>query len=298
VTELDSQDTHAQAAAVSILGLPGSGKTTYLAALWEALSRPGDAERALTLRRLPDERAYLATIQQNWLRCVPTPRTRKGKGVHRLELELTVGGSQALNLHVPDIAGEAFSDLWEERRWSEDLRETALTAEGLIVFIHARDIVQAHPLMALTEAGTNKPRGTPVGEEDAQAPVEWSPVTAPTQVKLIDLLQTVTGAQERHYFPLAIVLSAWDTVQDEGVTPPEFLKLQLPMLDQFFRANERLFPRQIFGVSAQGGDVTDESEVKRLLAIDPPSDRVIVVQDGSSGDDITQPLLWLLEAAR
>lgn len=280
-------------AVLSVVGLPGSGKTTFLAALWDALSRPADGPRPLSLARLPAERQYLGRIHTRWLRCERTPRTRKGEGVRHLELELRSADSGETRLLIPDIAGEAFDELWEERTWAKGIYETAEAAQGVALFVHATDIVPPHPLLAL-EAGTPIP---PDEGEEVEPPEPWDPAAAPTQVKLIDLIQAVSGADDqRKILPLAIIFSAWDTIGVDGLKPEQYLESQLPMLAQFLHANEARLPSQSFGVSAQGGDVEDEAEAARLRSIDPPSDRVRVIEQTTVTHDITAPLRSLLES--
>jgi hypothetical protein len=280
---------------LSVLGLSGSGKTTYLAALWDALSTANKLEDELTLARLPEEREYLTSIRDRWLQCLPTPKTRTGEGVRHVEIDLRRPDGSEILIQVPDIAGEAFAALWEQRTWTDDLRRASSAAEGLAVFIHASNIEPARPITAMRQgktAGRDE-------DEDVEPPNTWDPRTAPTQVKLVDLVQAAYGTDAgRASLPLAIVLSAWDTVAAEEVSPSDYLQLELPLLSQFLYSNAGVFPHRIFGVSAQGGDVTIDAEADRLRSIDPPSRRVLVVDSDETGHEIDRPLRWLLEAVQ
>jgi hypothetical protein len=276
---------------LSIVGLTGSGKTTYLAALWDALSRSPSPDPLLTLASLPTERQYLTEIHERWLRCDPTPYTRQGQGVTPLRLQLQTRDGAPFELEVPDIAGEAFNELWEKRTWSEDLRQTSEAARGLLVFVHANNIETIHPLVV--EEASEEHRAE--CEESVDPPNPWDPAAAPTQVKLIDLIQAIADADpDRSVLPLAVVLSAWDSVREQGVSPDDFLAMRMPMLAQYLEVN-RSFVSRVFGASAMGGDVEDPAELKRLRGVDPSSDRVELVEEGSSDSDITRPLRWLLD---
>jgi len=275
---------------ISIVGLPGSGKTTFLAALWDGVSRPVSPDQ-LTLESLPEERKYLTEIHERWLSCKPTPYTRQGQGVTSLRLSLRAGDQPPFELVIPDIAGEAFNELWEKRSWSDGLRDISAAAGGLLVFIHAGDIVTMHPLVIEAELPAEH---ATEAEEDAEAPIPWDPATAPTQIKVIDLIQSITGLHGPSTPPLAIVLSAWDTAESEGVEPAEFLAMKMPMLAQYLKANSRM-EHHIFGLSAQGGDVEADDEAERLRKIAPPAARVKVVDGSSASSEIARPLSWLLE---
>ena len=58
----------------SILGLPRSGKTTYLAALWHVIDA-GEVATKLVLDKLIGDNAYLNKIVDAWRRCEEVPRT-------------------------------------------------------------------------------------------------------------------------------------------------------------------------------------------------------------------------------
>ncbi len=81
--------------AVTIVGLPGSGKTTYLAALWAILNeRPREA--ALRFRELgAGDRSYLTEIAKRW------------RSAH--EQERTLPGIKVVKLHMSGPAEEPVS---------------------------------------------------------------------------------------------------------------------------------------------------------------------------------------------
>ncbi len=52
---------------IMICGLPESGKTTFIAALWYLLSND-EISTALTLESLPENRNYLNSLSRKWAR--------------------------------------------------------------------------------------------------------------------------------------------------------------------------------------------------------------------------------------
>lgn len=94
---------------------------------------------------------------------------------------------------------------------------------------------------------------------------------------------------------VALMLSAWDQVRAAPfeLSPREWLKKEHPLLDQFLAANAEVFPAEVFGVSAQGGDLDKDRE--RLLSMDPIQ-RLEVVEGEESSHDLTVPLAWLMES--
>jgi hypothetical protein len=134
------------------------------------------------------------------------------------------------------------------------------------------------------------------GEARAAVPAEpWEPSSVPTQVKLVDLLQIVDMARSsRGVIRLALIASAWDVVPEELGPPRTWLHKELPLLEQFLLANSNRFATEVFGVSAQGGDLTRDSA--SLLSTTNAEERVTVVcgTAAAASHDITLPLSWAL----
>jgi hypothetical protein len=139
----------------------------------------------------------------------------------------------------------------------------------------------------------------PAGQE-----IAWSPSLSPTQVQIVDLLQLLRLPPLQIGFRrIAIVLSAWDKVADEGRTPEEFLAERLPLLDQYLRSGADNWVWRVYGVSAQGADYEKENEklsdsqrakLQELRALDEPSMRIRVVSEGPESRDLTEPIAWLM----
>jgi hypothetical protein len=89
------------------------------------------------------------------------------------------------------------------------------------------------------------------------------------------------------------MVSAWDLVENLGA-PHEFVARELPLLQQFLEANDDVFAHCVFGVSAQGGDITVEAEKQTLLELDDALKRIKVRQRQETSQDITKPIAWLL----
>ena len=60
-----------------MLGLPGSGKTTFLAALWHQFES-AEIETAFIAERLQPDREYLKSIREAWLACEEISHTSIG----------------------------------------------------------------------------------------------------------------------------------------------------------------------------------------------------------------------------
>src|SRR5437868_2835068 len=90
-----------------MLGLRGSGKTTFLAALWHHLEAAEVADD-LSLPRLQPDRDYLNIIRNNWLALKPVGRTSPhAKGSASLALK-DMRTNAEVDIWMPDLSGESF----------------------------------------------------------------------------------------------------------------------------------------------------------------------------------------------
>lgn len=278
---------------VCMLGLPGSGKTSYLASLYELISHD-DVEGAPQLNALPDDRQYLQRVHERWLRCEPAVRTRDAGSPTAVEFSLTFDDSEEQTLAIPDVAGEAVRALWEERRWKSGLDDLARGASGILLFTKADEIVQPVRVQRVIDPET--PQAQPLLDDEPDvAATAFDPEKSPTQVKLVDLLGAVIELEPTRKLRVSLVLSAWDRVQHEGVTPAELVRLRMPLLWQYLVSNPELFAFNTYGVSAQGGDFAEPSAAERILAVDPPAHRATIVSDQreEASHDVSLPLRWL-----
>lgn len=280
-----------------LVGLPKAGKTTFLAALWHVVES-GEVEGSLRLSRLHGEREHLNNICKDWLGCQRLERTLiSTEKIVSMELVDPVQGS-VTELILPDLSGESFKNEWETREWSKEFDTLASESTGALLFIHPEEVVQAVRIgpdvdRLVSAVELNKGNGKGVDQE----PVPWTHDLAPTQTKLVDLLQFfMTLPFRSRTLRLAVVISAWDLVIKREPqyknSPSTWLATQLPFLDQFLKSNDPDCMSRIYGVSAQGGDLGDS---KKLLKKTRPSERIIVVGPQCRKHDITAPIRWIME---
>jgi hypothetical protein len=273
-----------------MLGLPESGKTTFLAALWHLVSSSGGT---FELDHLAGDQSYLNRISHDWLRCEPTTRTSRAQETE-VAMFLRGDDQHSLELRVPDISGESYNDFWEHRGWPAEFDNLVTRANGLLLFVHPGHLHQPEFLDELGAVAEAEEDGKE--EDGADAAVTWSLQHAADQVKLVELLQFAAERREEQAIPLAVVVSAWDLVVEAASEeePATWFAERVPLLGQYLESNASTFPRLTYGVSAQGGDF--ERHRKELLAVDPTK-RVKVVDGhtGTTGNDLTLPLNWLTE---
>lgn len=270
----------------SILGLPRSGKTTFLAAIWHLLDA-GEVTTKLVLDKLVGDHTYLNTIVDAWRRCEEVPRTSMGAETKvTIHVHATDSG-QKIVLGFPDLSGESFKEQFTARACTSDYVAGFEGTGGILLFVNANRRTDG---MTLADIGP-----AIAGAEETPEPhgdKEWSAEFVPEQVHLVDLLQFLLRSPfARRQRRLAVVVSAWDAVLEPKPTPEQWLTRELPFLDQFLANNPESFEVRVYGVSAQGGDVAGDQRTKLVRQI--PSRRIQCVGPGANAHDLTAPLLWL-----
>jgi hypothetical protein len=281
---------------VVVGGLPSSGKTTYLAALWHLVTAR-DVPTALRFSSLRGgDVSHLNAIAARWRSARVQERTDVASNQF-VSMNLTNGSDQPVRLTFPDVSGEAFSRMWEDRECDPVITEV-LRSSGVLLFVHA-DTIRS-PQWIVDFAELNRLLGlTPLEGQK----VEWHPRFAPTQVMLIDLLQLLRSSPlDLGPRRLGVMLSAWDKAEGEHLSPESFVAAKLPLLLQYLRHSPDSWTWRPFGVSAQGGDYDPAQEgappipqAEALRALDRASTRIKLVSDGRESHDLTEPIAWLME---
>jgi hypothetical protein len=277
-----------------LIGPPGSGKTTFLAALWH-LVQAAEVPTELRLFKLHGVRTHLNKIRSDWIGCRPLDRTVIGAEEYvAMQLEEPTTGEVA-ELVLPDLSGESFRLQWKERRWSEEYDQLLQDAVGGLLFVHPAGITEPTRIdvadILIAEIGGD---GGVVTNSSLPA-TPWDADLAPTQVQLVDLLQFVAAHEartKRSTLRLGIMISAWDLVEGEGRRPREWFSRRLPLLAQYLKANAERFESRVFGVTAQGGELPRDKE--RLQMFTEHSKRIRIIEEIEESHDLTSPIRWVM----
>lgn len=289
-----------------IMGLPASGKTTFLAALWH-LVESGETECRLVMDHFHGDFTYLNHIADAWRDFKKVPRTSQtGDTDVTIYLHDRVTGARGTAL-FPDMAGEVFDLQVEERRCRPEFVKQADAEDGILFFVNS-DVKEDG--LSIIDLNARLPNNAAVAEAvsaqvspqelgGVSAPIvtpEWEPKFLPAQVRVVQLLSDLLRPPFTYRSrKLAFMISAWDLVRDQGHTPEKWLAKNMPLVDQFLRTNGMSFTYQIYGISAQGVRLDDNVAVDSATKI-VPSRRVQIVRQDGEGHDLTAPLVWLMSA--
>lgn len=282
---------------VLLMGLPGTGKSTYLAALWHCLTS-GEVECRFAYNRFVGSIERLEELVEKWRRCTPLGRTSTDEEGD-FAIEATWQG-QEVSLRFPDLSGERMNELVEDRTFSPAFVEELETSTALVMFVNANRELDEMGIEELNEA---IPREVTTEETPPTAPAPppkpWANKNASLNARSLELAYRVREHMGAKLSRLAIVVSAWDQVEG-SVAPQEWLAREMPLLSQYL-SNSALNggPLEVayFGVSSLGGDISDSDTRARLQSVSPG--KWVMCTGSENGpiertSDISRPFGWAL----
>ncbi|MFL6388906.1 MAG: TRAFAC clade GTPase domain-containing protein [Terriglobales bacterium] len=235
-----------------LIGLPNTGKTSFLAALWYMVGQSA-IPCALKLEKLDGESQYLNQIRDTWLEYKPVPRnkadTEKPVAMWLRNRET----DEVARLTFPDLSGEAFRSQWTQRQLATTFDKSLAETRGGLLFVNPENILKPHRIDTVN-AVLDDIGGDTIKRNAKGTQKPWDSEKSPTQVQLVEVLQFM--AERGHFrsaFRLAVVVSAWDRINDSNVNPSDWIAAELPLLKQFLESNEEMFEPSFYGISAQGG---------------------------------------------
>jgi hypothetical protein len=246
-----------------MVGMPGSGKTTYLAMLSNMLvDNCNDMKLSKKAEDIPEGYEYFSKFGRQLLECKELDRTRRLE-YNSLKISLWDDVENEYLLDVPDISGEVFRDLVKDRRINRDIAKRIQESDCLLFFINYKNMSWERriPLKRRNIGEKNiyymenkEPNSVLVSKREAN------------QSEIVELLQTLFDLELNKPY-IRFILSAWDRVEEEkgtDILPSKFVKKMFPLLHQFVETNSNYFKAEYWGVSAQGGDFRNPKDVERI----------------------------------
>lgn len=277
---------------LAFVGMPGTGKTTYLGALWQVIQDL--REPSVIELGFQGDRAYLQEIGGLVASGEEVRRTDVGS-TEGMAMNLGFNGGLECQLSIPDLSGETVRMLVEERVWDPNLHSAVTNADALVLFVHPDAVRGPTRRNSVSEMANELgvPEMEEVSSSEPMQPFEHR--LACTAAALTDVLENMVELQlGRQRLRLAIVTSAWDRADGGGETPNEWLHDRLPAISAWCATNSWRVEYEVFGVSAIGGQLPDDRD--QLLAKGAVSQRAYARTGDGTPVSITGPLQWALAA--
>lgn len=235
-----------------IAGLPGSGKSTYIGALWYCLMHPEKIEGIKLVAdkmNLADDLTVLNRLSDAYKNVKLIDRNYSDQN-ETVQINLKVADSDArLQVEIPDFLGENFRDLIELKE-SELVSKWLKDTDTLVYFMNEvipPEFEDDH------------------GPEDDEKPMPAKDVP-PFSIKTIsavamNIMVLKCLLKKKIFKKVVIVLSWWDKKTNNGTSknnPQEYLKDYSPALFNFIQHHISNF--EIIGLSAQGQEYPKEDQ--------------------------------------
>jgi hypothetical protein len=279
-----------------LIGGPDSGKTNYLARLWEAL-RSGEGR--LKVPAVPPNIKYVEDALAHLLQGSFAPRTDKNLEESRRSLVIPVESEDHTGnaeIVVPDVSGELWKSAVETSELPSEWLEQMKKSSGALLFVRVLSDLNVAPLDWVTAEKVLRLHGT---DEEALDAI-------PTQVSLCELLRfleiSLRENEDSTKPRVAVLVTAWDRLDNSEAAagPRAYIEKEYPLFAGRLRDIDKL-DIDIFGVSVVGGDLdVDEEFRKRFFEAELKSAGYVVTylaEKPTEVFDITLPVAWLVAAS-
>lgn len=275
-------------------GMPGSGKTTYLASLWTLLSEGCVSTMyKKEVGVMPEDCATLNQIAQEILSYKDIERTKIGEKV-KLSIPLKDENGADVFLRIPDLAGEVFRNLVEDRQLPKETVSRLLEADCILFFTYYKNMSYEKRIVdgsydTVNREYTNdenKDKQTSAGL-DNQINKKRDANESEVVELLLSLLELLKKSKKS--VNIRFIMSAWDMVEKEygnEILPEEFAKKKFPLLYQCIYSNRDRMNFEFWGVSAIGGNLADRDDIKRIQSEESKAIKV-VAPSGERSNDLT-----------
>lgn len=275
-----------------IMGMPDTGKTTYLAALWYSLNNNKNC--SLVMQKYCGDVSYLYDISIKWAKMEKISRTTPEFEKQAITLNLENKQKENIVLVLPDLSGETFQFQYINREVKKEHYEFVKDCTGTLLFIHPHKITNSILISDLSKDIRNIDNAPNTVEYSTRNPIG----NDSTQVQLVELLQFTSQMRSNKPLNLCIIISAWDLIKEalpnKNTKPENFISDNMPLLWQYLVSNSQQLSVKYFGISALGGKLEDSD---KLSEFNNPCDRIIIVDnDGNESSDITIPLNMIVSS--
>jgi hypothetical protein len=260
---------------ILIIGPPKSAKTTFLAQLYGRLKTKSGQ---LILSRAPTN---IEGIKHAYNRLVRGLEAETTPAIENLQVEIPVKKNDSeFILNCKDYGGEQVRDITHLMEYDPSWIKRAKDNDRWVLFIRPGELSHHYDLSMK-------------GFAEADLETTSSPVQkASDQYHFIELMQALihargAGMKDIINSPrLLIVMTCWDELGTQD-TPPNILKVKMPLFYQFIESNWEKNMFKVLGVSAQGFPLDNDEAKNKYLEDLPESFGYLVLEDGEKDQDLT-----------
>lgn len=252
-----------------IVGLPESGKTTFLGALAYTIMNSMPNVNMFELDKV-ENLDYMNNLAIIWSKCEEIGRTNLDQ-YESTTLFLKDGLGNRVELKLADQSGEEFKKVVMNRSMTENMYTEIMECNNIFLFVNPNVIKKDVMINDIA------PKFRINSQENINS---FNEKYVHEQVQYVMILQDIIRIKKEKT-KIKVVISAWDAYE-KGKCPQELLKEELPLLWQYLLSNQKLFDCEFWGVSAQGGDLMDASVKEQMLNYESAIERIRVIDEDNN----------------
>lgn len=263
-----------------IIGLPDSGKTSFVGALGYFLTMSTENVSAFYLDKI-NNMDYINQVAEQWAKCEKAIRTNE-TAYYNVSLNLIDReNGDKVNISMPDQSGEIFRHIINNKLIDEEKYKQLLGCGKVLIFINPSRIKTDALIPDIPKEIRN--------ETDENVEMSKKPQLN-IQAEYVQMLQYLYFIRKSQT-NLKIIVSAWDMYPEYDL-PEYVLKDKVPLVWQYLHTNKEHFDCEYWGISAQGGDLNNKKVQEKLRDYDNHIERIIIVNHlGEKSNDITSILV-------
>ena len=131
---------------LALIGMPQTGKSTFLGAFWALVQSPLETE--VREARFSGDRAYIQRLAEQVARGEEIDRTGVDTN-ESMSVALEFPGRGIADVVIPDTSGESLRVLVESRIWHPRLREACELSSAIALFLHPARLRVPQPVSLL-----------------------------------------------------------------------------------------------------------------------------------------------------
>lgn len=267
-----------------IIGKPATSKTTFLIQLY-SLMRSGNGR--IQLNGLPES---IKPIEDDYNRLRKGEQTQTTPAEKNIDLILKIKvAGEDCQLICPDYGGEQINGLISNRQIKEGWVKLVKDSDDWLLFIKLDDLTSMHDI-------TTKPasEGLSDNKSDKGDEIKYGLSEAPEMVELLQMLlyfKKIGYQIPINTIDLKIVITRWDQLIIGQELPKDLLRSKLPLLYQFLKSNWNTKNLSVWGLSAQGFDISIPENKEKYLEEGNEKWAFIIRPDGERSNDLTELLI-------
>lgn len=270
-----------------IAGLPSSGKSTYIGALWYNLRNMGNVIEMKLIdqpNNVPDNVTHLNGLKDNWVKLTKIDRTNSNASDNVQLNLLDKESNERIQLNVPDFLGETFQGIIDLKN-DEKLQVWCKEADSLLYMMN-----EISPGQFVDDTHQDSDEGN----EDIQPMPELLSKDMSDAAQNIMILKFLLS--QKKFKKVVVALTWWDEVTQNGehpIDPDAYLKRASPALYNFIKYYFE--PVTVVGISGQGMSYPETNDKTSIVYKEFQQEMVKKTKEGKRafigiGDQISYDL--------